>query len=555
MRHNVFLFQFIYGLAPQLQLALHGIAHNLRVVRLPARQALLLRRRLAVHLQEGQQLLQQAVARKLKRHHRTFKALEEVCADQPHHLLLAVVLKGINFLGLAHGPGQWVIHRQRKQWIVSRKRQLKQFQQPPVSLFDGICRHLRCAPFREDCRRTAFPQLALARIGAAALHHQAAKDLTACQHLLRFGHVFPGVRSVIAHRHPKSPLHVVKVRRQVVHPQRARKVGLVPPRKQLGHMAEVSNAVIDGRGSKHEEGLGAHLVRQQIKQPVVARWLAPASHAGHARIAKVMRLINNHHICQFRNALEALREVAFAAQVRMAEYRQVAKVCIATHPANMRQPVTQVWFPHAFARALGRKQHHALALVQHHALNQHQAHKRLAKAHAVAQERAAMLARNLNQRPVRLLLVAVQVLEHARLVLVPLGGRHLMPAKELLQRLGIHIKRRVRLHLPVNCGDDGLAHIAGRVPVQLKPFLQLRHFARTLHLHIQLYVGCKAGLGKVAGAHQRLCAHHLQPRMRDIRLGVKLVLVIHPALNLAGAQRRQDGGHALQKRVGLLVRF
>ena len=89
--------------------------------------------------------------------------------------------------------------------------------------------------------------------------------------------------------------------------------------------------------------------------------------------------------------------------------------------ADVRQPLAQVRFPHALLRRLGSEEHHALPFVQHQPLDQHQADEGLTEAHAVAQERAAMLAGNLHERPVGLLLIAVDPGKHFRAGFIPLG--------------------------------------------------------------------------------------------------------------------------------------
>ena len=135
--------------------------------------------------------------------------------------------------------------------------------------------------------------------------------------------------------------------------------------------------------------------------------------------------------------------------------------------------------PDGFLRGLWGEQHDALALVQDESFDQHQPDKSLAEADSVAEEGAAMLAGDLHQRPVRLLLIAVDAAEHLRSRLVPLAGRQLVTAEELLQRLRIHIERRVLARLPL----DDLATCpavtsVGIVPVRLEPLLKLRDLAR-----------------------------------------------------------------------------
>ena len=144
--------------------------------------------------------------------------------------------------------------------------------------------------------------------------------------------------------------------------------------------------------------------------------------------------------------------------------------------------------PHPLAGRLGSEQHHPLVLVQHQPLDQHQPHERLTQAHAVAQESPAVLAADLHQRPVRLLLVAIELAEHARLRLVPLPCCELAAPEELVQRPGVHVERRefggVAGDGPQHVGSD----VFRRGPVRLESVLELGHLPAALHLDVQLHV-------------------------------------------------------------------
>src|SRR5205814_253957 len=128
-----------------------------------------------------------------------------------------------------------------------------------------------------------------------------------------------------------------------------------------------------------------------------------------SRVAEVVSLVNHYDIGKFSDALESLREIAFAAEIGVTEDCKVAEVSIPADAADVRQPFAQVRLPDAFLRRLGREEYYALALVQHKPLDQHQTDKRLAETHSIAKKRAALLARDLHQRPVRLLLVTVDL--------------------------------------------------------------------------------------------------------------------------------------------------
>ena len=134
---------------------------------------------------------------------------------------------------------------------------------------------------------------------------------------------------------------------------------------------------------------------------------------------------------------------------------------------------------------LGCEQHDTLALVKDEPLDQHQTDEGLAKTHAVTKERTAVLPGDLHERPVRLLLIAIKVREHARPSLVPLGRGQLVPPEELLQSLRVDIEWRIQVRVARDRLDDGLGDVSRFVPVRLEPLLKLRDLARALDLDIQ----------------------------------------------------------------------
>ena len=103
--------------------------------------------------------------------------------------------------------------------------------------------------------------------------------------------------------------------------------------------------------------------------------------------------------------------------------------------------------------------------------------------------------------------------------------------------------------------DDRVSDHDCLVPVRLEPLLKLGNLACALDLDVELDVLRKTRCGEVARPDQRLRANHLKLRVRDVRLGVELVLVVDTALDLTGAQRVENRRDAVQERVGILVRL
>ena len=299
-------------------------------------------------------------------------------------------------------------------------------------------------------------------------------------------------------------------------------------------MPEVAQPVVDRRRREHEERLRPHRVVEQVVELVVARRLVLVRpRRARPGIAEVVGLVDDHDVGELGDPPEPLREVALAAEVGVAEDGEVAEVGAAADAADVRQPLAQVRLPDALLRRLRSEQHDALALVQDEALDQHQPDEGLAETDAVAEECAAVLARDLHQRPVGLLLVAVELREHLRAGLVPLGRGQLVAAEELLQRLRVDVERRVEARVALDGLDDRVGDVRRLVPVRLEPLLELGDLARALDLDVQFDVLGQAWAREVARADERLRADHFELRVRDVRLGVELVLVVDAALDLA----------------------
>jgi hypothetical protein len=200
-----------------------------------------------------------------------------------------------------------------------------------------IFRHLRRLAFGERGGFARLPDLALARVGAAALNDDLPKDRVRCQHLLCLGHVARNVDGVYPNAASKPLFQVVEVRAEVVDAEGSAKVRLVLSRKKLRHVAKVTQPVVDRRGSQHKQGLGPRRVVQQVVEPVVTRRSSSViSGASAAGIAEVMSFVDHHHVGKLSDPPEPLREVARAAEVRVAEDGEVAEVGVPADTADVR---------------------------------------------------------------------------------------------------------------------------------------------------------------------------------------------------------------------------
>ena len=111
----------------------------------------------------------------------------------------------------------------------------------------------------------------------------------------------------------KSLFHRVEMRLQVVNAQRPRKISLIPARKQLGHVPEVAQTVVDRSRCKHEERLRPDRLVEQIVKLVVARRLnALVGVPPATRIAEVVRLVDDHDIGKLRDTTEAFGKITFS---------------------------------------------------------------------------------------------------------------------------------------------------------------------------------------------------------------------------------------------------
>ena len=215
------------------------------------------------------------------------------------------------------------------------------------------------------------------------------------------------------------------------------------------------------------------------------------------------------------------------------------------------QPL-DVWVPDRFSSGLRREQDDALPLVQDQAFDEHEAHEGLAEADAVAEERPSVPAGDLQQRPVGLLLVAVETGEHLRLVLVPLAGRQFMAAKVFLQRLGVDLEGREGTHMALDRPDDRVGGRPGPLPVLLEPVPELRDLAGALDLDIEFDVLRQSGLREIARTDQCLRPDDVHLAVGEVGLCVELRPVVDAALDLTALQRLQHRRDAVEERVVVL---
>src|SRR5207245_1429022 len=198
-----------------------------------------------------------------------------------------------------------------------------------------------------------LPTLAVARIRAAALYYELAEDLIRGQNLLVLRHRLGDVGEVVTDSIAECFLHVIEVSPQVLHSEGSAEVRFVASREQLRHVTEVAQAVVDRRRSKHEKGLRSHRAVQEFIELIVARRLRPFLRVPPAsRVPEVVRFVDYHYVGELGNPAESFREIALAAEVRMAENRQVAEVSVPTDTADVRKPLTQVGFPDPLLRCL-----------------------------------------------------------------------------------------------------------------------------------------------------------------------------------------------------------
>ncbi len=241
------------------------------------------------------------------------------------------------------------------------------------------------------------------------------------------------------------------------------------------------------------------------------------------------------------------RSSPFPVQVGVVQNNEVAEVAA----ANVAQVTADCRLPDRLAAALRDEQKDVLLLLHDEPFDQHQADEGLAETDAVAQERAAVLRRDLDQVLVAVLLVLVEHRIHLRDCTLPLAGGHLVAAQQLLQRLGVDLERRVLVDVTLDDPEDLGRDVFGSLPVLLVPLLEHGDLGAG-DLDVQLDVLGQARIGEVRRADQSGGTDDFHPRVGDVRLGVELLLAVDTALDLAGLQRFDDLGHTVEKVVLLL---
>src|SRR6185312_2867413 len=296
----------------------------------------------------------------------------------------------------------------------------------------------------------------------------------------------------------KRFLHIIEVCSQTINTESRTKIRLVAPGEELGQVAEVAQPVVDGRRGQHEERLRPRRIIQEVIEPIVARRLDSfINTAWSAWITEMMGFVNYYDVGERCDPAKPLGKITLAAKVRMAEYRETAKVGVSADATNVRKPLAQVRLPYRLFRRLRSKQHHPLAFMQHQTLDQHQSYKGLAESDAVAKKGATVLAGDLQKRPIALLLIAVEPGVHLRPGFVPLRVCQLMTAEIFLESFRVDVKWGVEVGMARDGFDDNIGYFARQVPMRLEPLLELRHFARALNLNIELDVIGQTGSGKV----------------------------------------------------------
>ncbi len=130
------------------------------------------------------------------------------------------------------------------------------------------------------------------------------------------------------------------------------------------------------------------------------------------------------------------------------------------------------------------------------ALDQHQTDEGFAKADAIAQESPVVAAGALEHRVITLALIGGEDGVDRGFIPLPLGRGELMATKELVQRLGVDLERRIVLNLALDDAEDVRRHVLPCFPMLLVPLLKYRNRGAG-DLDVQLNVLGQAGVSEV----------------------------------------------------------
>ncbi len=209
--------------------------------------------------------------------------------------------------------------------------------------------------------------------------------------------------------------------------------------------------------------------------------------------------VNDDRVRPSRNFVQLFLVIPAAQQIGMVENFEARE-----NPADVGKIFSNRLFPDRYAARLRHNQRHQLPIPQDQAFDQHQTNERLPQSDAIAQKRSSMLPRDLHQRFVAILLVAIHDRVNARTVVLsagplPLIIGHLMPAIEFLHGFGIHLEGQILFDMPFDDTQQVWSNILGLLPMPFEPGLQLRHISRRFALDVQLHIFSDAGNTEITG--------------------------------------------------------
>ena len=197
-----------------------------------------------------------------------------------------------------------------------------------------------------------------------------------------------------------------------------------------------------------------------------------------------MGFVDHEDVGLVRDSSEPFRKVARPGEVGVVEHREARKV----RGVDVRQVGSQFLVPDGLPGCLRGEENHALVLLEDESFDQHETDVRLAQADPVAKERSAESSTDVEQRPVGVVLVAVQFREHLRGVLFPDGCGLVMPFEEFPQCSGVDVEGGECLVVPLHDLEYRVGDVGGVVPVLLVPALELGHLRTAFELDVEFDV-------------------------------------------------------------------